>query len=71
MKKDDFLPKLRDWFLNAETANETERSEAERARDYYDGIQYTASERATLIGRGQPVITDNRIKPKVNYVLGL
>ena len=71
MKDDDLLPKLRDWFLNAETANETERSEAARARDYYDGIQYTADERATLTARGQPVITDNRIKPKINYMLGL
>jgi len=69
--KEDRLPTLRDWFLNAEDGTSEARTEAERARDYYDGRQLTTEELATLASRGQPPVIDNRIKPKVNYLLGL
>lgn len=48
-----------------------ERKEAELHRDYTDGKQYTAEEIATLNARGQPIITDNKIKDKVEYMEGV
>jgi hypothetical protein len=47
-----------------------ERTDAELARDYFDGKQYTAEEIATLNARKQPIITDNKIKDKVEYLEG-
>ena len=47
------------------------RREAEIYRDYYDGKQWSSTELAVLEKRGQPAITDNRIKDKVDYTLGL
>ena len=47
------------------------RKEAELYRDYYDGKQWSSHELAVLEKRGQPAITDNRIKDKVDYTLGL
>lgn len=44
---------------------------AELYRDYYDGKQWTEAEKTALQSRGQPCITDNRIKDKVEYLLGL
>lgn len=49
----------------------TERQEAEQHRDYFDGKQWTAEEIATLEARGQPIITDNKIKDKVEYMEGV
>jgi hypothetical protein len=49
----------------------TERTEAELHRDYFDGKQWTAEEVSTLQARGQPVITDNKIKDKVEYMEGV
>jgi len=45
--------------------------EARTRRDYYNGVQHTAEEIATLRKRKQPVVTDNRIKRKVDYLLGV
>lgn len=49
----------------------TERSEAELHRDYFDGKQWTTDEVNTLKQRNQPVITDNKIKDKVEYMEGV
>lgn len=46
------------------------RRDAERDRDYYDGIQWTAEEVQALNLRKQPVVTSNRIKPKIDSLLG-
>jgi hypothetical protein len=48
-----------------------EREEAELHRDYFDDKQWTAAEVAVLRARGQPVITDNKIKDKVEYMEGV
>jgi hypothetical protein len=48
-----------------------EREWAELHRDYFDDKQWTAAEIATLQARGQPVITDNKIKDKVEYMEGV
>lgn len=47
------------------------RLQSEIHRDYYDGKQWSEDEIAKLNQRGQPCITDNRIKDKVDYTLGL
>jgi hypothetical protein len=47
------------------------RVRSERARDYKDGYQWTAKERKTLANRNQPCITNNRIKPKVQFLKGM
>lgn len=46
------------------------RTKSQRDRDYYDNNQWTAEEVSELNERGQPVITLNRIKPKVDFLLG-
>ncbi len=48
-----------------------EREWAEVHRDYFDDKQWSSAEIATLNGRGQPVITDNKIKDKVEYMEGV
>lgn len=47
------------------------RAAAERDRDYYDGYQWTAAEEAILRKRKQPVITINRIKRKIDAMVGI
>ena len=44
---------------------------SERCRDYYDGKQWTQSEISKLAARRQAPIVSNRIKPKVNGLVGL
>ena len=46
------------------------RRDAEVARDYYDGKQLTADELAALAARKQPPVISNRIKPKIDALLG-
>lgn len=58
-------------FEESEDATRPSRELSERDRDYYDEKQWTATEIATLEGRGQPAITYNRIKRKVNSMMGL
>lgn len=47
------------------------REASERDRDYYDDHQWTAEEIAVLNQRRQPVITINRIKRKVDAMVGI
>jgi hypothetical protein len=58
-------------FEESEEATRPSRDKAERDRDYYDEKQWTADETAKLEARGQPAITYNRIKRKVNSMMGL
>ena len=58
-------------FEQSEEATLTARGEFERDRDYLDNIQHTAEEIATLEKRGQPIVTDNRIKTKIDFLVGL
>ena len=50
---------------------EEARDRSALARDYYDGKQWTREEIATLKQRGQPPIVFNRIKRKVDSILGV
>lgn len=47
------------------------RRDMEKCRDYYDGKQLTDAERKTLKKRKQPAIVDNKIKDKVDTLLGI
>jgi hypothetical protein len=70
-KPDERLGEYRQQFTEFVDNSLTERNEAERHRDFYDGKQWTAEEENTLKARGQPVITDNKIKDKVEYMEGV
>ena len=59
------------WFTESESATRESRLRSERDADYYHGIQLTSSELSTLKSRKQPPVINNRIKPKVDYLLGL
>lgn len=59
------------WFEDSETATHSARGLSERDRDYYNNIQWTSTEVQELKSRGQPVITINRIKRKIDYLNGL
>ena len=58
-------------FEEAEQQTQPAREKAERDRDYYDEKQWTAEEETALKNRKQPVITYNRIKRKVNAMMGM
>ena len=58
-------------FEASEDATQQARAASERDRDYHDNIQLTAEELKTLKKRGQPPYIDNRIKTKIDYLVGL
>ena len=47
------------------------REASERDRDFYDGYQWTAEEESILKKRKQPIITINRIKRKIDAMVGI
>lgn len=67
---DDLFDVYRRDFLEWDEQTCDDRDEAIRARDFYDGRQWTDKEIAKLNERRQPVLTKNLIAPKVNFVLG-
>ncbi|MFC4728806.1 hypothetical protein [Coralloluteibacterium thermophilus] len=67
---DDALAQALRQFEEAYDQTQNERAAAERDRDYYDGRQITAEEEEVLRKRKQPVVIYNRIKPKINSLLG-
>jgi len=70
--KNDILSILKGYveeFLDF--ANQNMHDRAEKARDYYDGYQWTEKEVRHLENRKQPPITINRIKPKVMFLKGM
>lgn len=65
------VERLEQMFSEAEETTHLARKEAERARDYYDGAQLTEAEREALRKRGQPEIVINRIRRKIDWLVGL
>lgn len=59
------------YFDEAEELSLSARTTAEKCRDYYDHKQWTSKDAETLRKRRQPVITRNRIKPKVDFLKGV
>lgn len=58
-------------FEAAEDATAESRKLAERDADYFHEKQWTAEEKSALEKRGQPAVTFNRIKRKVNSLQGI
>lgn len=71
LTSDELLYTLVRQFEDSEETTRPAREKSERDRDYYDEKQHTADEESELRKRGQPVVTFNEIKPKVNTMLGL
>lgn len=62
----DRLQEFTDW----DDATIDCRENQERCRDFYDCIQWDQEEVDTMVDEGRPIITKNRIAPKINYLLG-
>ncbi|MBA2690062.1 MAG: hypothetical protein H0U63_04600 [Burkholderiales bacterium] len=58
-------------FEESEESTYEARQLSERDRDYVDNKQLTDEELSTLKKRGQPPQIDNRIKTKIDYLVGL
>ena len=58
-------------FEKAESLGAANRALTERDVDYYLGNQWTAEERRILDERGQPALTQNYIRRKIDLLLGL
>lgn len=69
--KDELLSTLIEYYENAEQSTDDSRRLSERDRDYVDHKQFTAEEVSKLNNRKQPPIVVNRIKPKVDFLLGM
>jgi hypothetical protein len=65
------LPALKVMVETAADLTTSARGASERDRDYYDEHQYTSEEIATLRRRKQPIVTINRIRRKVDAMVGL
>lgn len=61
------ISQVEDW----EEVTDTATKLSERDRDYFDNKQLTAAELKELSDRGQPDVIFNKIRSKVNYLLGL
>lgn len=68
--RDDKLEKLLEQFKESQDQTQRARGLSERDRDYYDGIQWTEDEVQALQARKQPIVTSNRIKPKIDALIG-
>jgi hypothetical protein len=62
------------WFSNAEETHQKARKLGHRDRDWYDNYddgQWDEREKQVLLRRGQPIVTMNRIKRKINFLCGI
>lgn len=59
-------------FETADTNSTGARALAEKCRRYYDGDQtWTKAEEEAIRKRKQPVIRNNRVKPKIDFLVGM
>lgn len=68
---DDELGSKRRLFRAFEENKKREIEEARVARRYYNGRQWSEEEVRTLQRRKQPIITDNRIARKIDFLVGV
>jgi len=68
---DDEHGKLITWVNEADDATLDSRNLAEKSRNYYDSIQWTDAEVAKLAKQKQAATVINRIKPKVDGLMGM
>ena len=62
---------LIDWCNEADQFTQGSRETAEKCRDYYDSRQISPADARILRRRKQPVIVINRIKPKMDALMGM
>ena len=62
---------LVEWVTAAEDTTASSRKISEKSRDYYDSKQYTAAEEEALKRRKQAVVVINRVKPKMDSLMGM
>lgn len=67
----DNLTDLVRKYEEAEQASMGSRGEGEKARDYYDGRQLDEAQIKALNKRKQPIVIENLIRPKIEYLCGL
>lgn len=58
-------------YEEAEQSSMHARGEAEKSRDYYDGRQLDEKQIKALNRRKQPIVIENLIRPKIDYLCGL
>lgn len=71
IEREEQLKSVKDKVEDYLTKTTTARSTSEQCRDYKDGVQWTTEEIAMLAKRRQAPIVINRVKPKVEGLLGL
>lgn len=67
---DEMLKNCLAQFEEWDQEGRDERELSEKCRDYYDGKQLTNEESEELKRRGQPIVISNRIKPKIDALIG-
>lgn len=67
----DDLARKRRLFRAYETNKQRELTEQRLSRKYYHSKQYTDHELKVFRDRKQPVITSNRVKHKINFMVGV
>lgn len=67
----DKLVRYRNWFDTWADAKQAEIRETAKSRRYYHGNQWTKEEIAALRDRKQPIITANRIRRKIDGIVGV
>ncbi|MET0668274.1 MAG: hypothetical protein ABWZ01_07190, partial [Methyloceanibacter sp.] len=65
------VSKLKKQFTNAVAAKVDENAESAQAERYFHGVQWDEKDLKVLSERGQPAITYNRFKRKVNTIVGI
>ena len=73
MKKEEAITHgtLIDWINEADDGTTDSRALSEKCRDYYDSKQISPSEAAQLKKRKQPIVVINRVKPKMDGLMGM
>lgn len=69
--QNDEHAKLIRWVNEADDTTQDSREVSERSRRYYDSDQWTDEERAKLKKQKQAATTINRIKPKMDALMGM
>lgn len=65
------LETLCDWVNECDDSTDDARTLSEKCRDYYDGLQLTDIEVRALKKRKQAPVVINRIKPKIDALMGM
>lgn len=68
---EEVLRRFKHDFLCDFIAEEQWRINAKEDGEFYDGIQWTPEQKTKLEERGQPVVTINRIKPRMDAIHGI